>query len=579
MNVRRRRCVSTYVKWVPAAAAIALVVAACAGTGSESGVPAEIELPTTTTTRPPASTTTTAVPATATARIPAGVIEGALPDGTAYRVTGAEPERVTGVHAVITMDLSGGGSQIVGVTRFEQGGRSVPNEWFGDRLRINIDGWIIEIDAYDEFLAVPGARELLRTGITARTRYRMPVLQLSSPLRFATSDEVPSYMEVEYETFSVLRGCDESLAPLACTSRPGAQVVSADVLYAPAPAPPDGPVGLALLGTALSPLPAGHLDRGPLDPRGGHSVTWTGDELIVWGGERSENGPSLSDGAAFNPATNRWRPVAESPLAARTYHAAAWTGTEVLIVGGGAFRDGAAYDPAADSWRPVADAPVSIGMNTPWTWDGARLLVWSLTDGAVAVYDFAADRWHTIAGPALPAERGALRSSPVGLFAVGTSGCGPLVSARLDAGLDAWSRLPDIDLTAGSYLNCGLPQSATWAGGRLIVWGDNGVDGATAAYDARLADWVEISPIPQAGCDFWQTPISLDADSFVAFGLCDDASLYDASADSWTPVLLPGVGSDRYSEWTGTDIITWGDTCCYGTGGRPFTVDAWQYAP
>src|SRR5688500_9300266 len=62
-----------------------------------------------------------------------------------------------------------------------------------------------------------------------------------------------------------------------------------------------------------------------------------------------------------------WSRTAAGPLSARNNATAVWTGQEVLVFGGDrtycpprvtcdyepgpAFRDGAAYDPAADSWR------------------------------------------------------------------------------------------------------------------------------------------------------------------------------------------------------------------------------------
>src|SRR3954471_14127004 len=62
--------------------------------------------------------------------------------------------------------------------------------------------------------------------------------------------------------------------------------------------------------------------------RSGHTAVWTGKEMIVWGG----SGPQCSngtcrDGAAFDPATDSWRPLRLSALATpRTGHVAAWTG-------------------------------------------------------------------------------------------------------------------------------------------------------------------------------------------------------------------------------------------------------------
>ncbi|MGQ0629568.1 MAG: hypothetical protein ACT4P1_00885 [Sporichthyaceae bacterium] len=71
-----------------------------------------------------------------------------------------------------------------------------------------------------------------------------------------------------------------------------------------------------------------------------------------------------------------WASIAGGPLSARSGATASWTGREVLVFGGDrdycppdvvcdqeptpAFRDGAAYDPVTDSWRQMPAAPIPI---------------------------------------------------------------------------------------------------------------------------------------------------------------------------------------------------------------------------
>jgi N-acetylneuraminic acid mutarotase len=78
-----------------------------------------------------------------------------------------------------------------------------------------------------------------------------------------------------------------------------------------------------------SPLP----DTGAPSAREGHIAVWTGSEMIVFGG--TDSGGVAATGAAYNPATGKWRPLTNpgSPVA-RTSATAAWTGTEVLVFGG-----------------------------------------------------------------------------------------------------------------------------------------------------------------------------------------------------------------------------------------------------
>ncbi|MGH9226946.1 MAG: hypothetical protein ACRD2W_24900, partial [Acidimicrobiales bacterium] len=94
----------------------------------------------------------------------------------------------------------------------------------------------------------------------------------------------------------------------------------------------------------------------PLAGRSNAAMAWTGKEMVVWGGVACKQVPCsgdaavpLGDGAAYDPAADRWRPLATSPLAARSGTADGWTGREVLLWGGddgtAGFTDGAAYDP------------------------------------------------------------------------------------------------------------------------------------------------------------------------------------------------------------------------------------------
>ncbi len=136
----------------------------------------------------------------------------------------------------------------------------------------------------------------------------------------------------------------------------------------------------------------------PIGTRRQAASVWTGTEWIIWGGTNGEQ--ELADGAAYNPTTDTWRTLAESPLLARRV-AGVWTGTELIISAGAsggdrdtgngefALADGAAYDPATDTWRPIA-AGFSHPAFVP-IWTGHHMLLFA--KGSVAVYDPDADQW------------------------------------------------------------------------------------------------------------------------------------------------------------------------------------------
>ena len=94
-------------------------------------------------------------------------------------------------------------------------------------------------------------------------------------------------------------------------------------------------------------------DNGIAPPAGrvAHTATWTGSEMIIWGGIGA--GGYLQDGRRYDPAANSWTAMNTSfAPAARYYHTAVWTGTEMIVWGGrGAsyFNDGGRYNPAGDT--------------------------------------------------------------------------------------------------------------------------------------------------------------------------------------------------------------------------------------
>ena len=65
------------------------------------------------------------------------------------------------------------------------------------------------------------------------------------------------------------------------------------------------------------------MGRPPLAHRHDFTAVWDGRRLLIWGGVRNDCGDCfLADGAAFDPATRRWRRLPQAPLAPRDRHAA-----------------------------------------------------------------------------------------------------------------------------------------------------------------------------------------------------------------------------------------------------------------
>jgi N-acetylneuraminic acid mutarotase len=116
----------------------------------------------------------------------------------------------------------------------------------------------------------------------------------------------------------------------------------------------------------------------------GHTAVWTGDRMIVWGSD-----PSLSTeilGGRYDPVADAWSPVSElGAPARRTLHVGVWTGSEMIIWGGAmgsvSFNDGGRYTPATDSWTPMSTANAPPFGGAPGVWDGDAMLVWGGSGG------------------------------------------------------------------------------------------------------------------------------------------------------------------------------------------------------
>ncbi|HWL66505.1 MAG TPA: kelch repeat-containing protein [Actinomycetota bacterium] len=144
-----------------------------------------------------------------------------------------------------------------------------------------------------------------------------------------------------------------------------------------------------------------------LDPRGGHSAVWTGEEMIVWGGlsripTTCHDCGYPTDAGAYNPSTDKWRAIRLGPMSGRVDHTSVWTGQEMIVYGGstpgGSRRRNSAglYDLAADRWRKLPEPPIAGRNFHVAVWTGTEMLVWGgqkpngqpFSDGVLFVPDW-----------------------------------------------------------------------------------------------------------------------------------------------------------------------------------------------
>ncbi|MBM4359578.1 MAG: hypothetical protein FJ096_15860 [Deltaproteobacteria bacterium] len=308
-----------------------------------------------------------------------------------------------------------------------------------------------------------------------------------------------------------------------------------------------------------------------------HGSVWTGKEMLVWGGVVDGAGNPTADGAAYDPATDTWRPLATKDApSARHSHQVVWTGTAMLVWGGyqkgGYAKNGAAYDPATDSWTPIGDAPINGRTRHGAAWTGSELVVWgglggsALSDGAR--YAPASKTWTKLpgSGPKARASHVVAWSGSELLVWGGTDTFDWFADGkRLDLAGSGWS-----DVASSGAPSLRESASGVWASDRLLVWGgwnggdylDNG-----AVYDPTTNAWAALSsdaPVGRAGhVTIWT------GDELFVWGGCTgdscgvllaDGGRY-APTEGWTkiksdPALSPRSGASGV--WTGSEVIVFG---------------------
>jgi hypothetical protein len=191
-------------------------------------------------------------------------------------------------------------------------------------------------------------------------------------------------------------------------------------------------------------------------------------------------GSSSSEGGAGS-----WERAPTPPLSAREDALGVWTGREAIVFGGDGppfypptwegtvdetppLRDGAAYDPRTRSWRPIAPAPVGVHLGTAVVAGGRVYVSVPIRPGGFAsrrillAYRIGEDRWERLPSP--PA-RGYVQLVAAGerLVVFGArSRAGP-PGYVLRSGERAWRPLPDDPFPRR------WPRGLFWNGRRLVL--------------------------------------------------------------------------------------------------------------
>ena len=285
--------------------------------------------------------------------------------------------------------------------------------------------------------------------------------------------------------------------------------------------------------------------------------TSSGRDLFSWGGYSGSGGTVHESGYSWDPDTNQWSPIADSPLEPRAGAGAVFTGREIIIWGGyGAypktFSDGAAYDPESDTWRLLPEAPIPAAVPVATVWTGDEVIVWGSTDRSDgsrggAAYNPNTDQWRRLPdapaaineGTAVwadgdPSQRHEMIVFGAQLDNNNASELDHAIGIAYDPQTDSWRELPDVALSPQA-------SSIAWTGETLIAW-DYGL--RAAEYDRRLNEWSSLPRVPLQDSECY--PVSALLGSTVFAWFCGEAALWDPSEREWQRIetpeqIVPGV--------------------------------------
>ena len=362
----------------------------------------------------------------------------------------------------------------------------------------------------------------------------------------------------------------------------------------------------------------------PIAPRLEPSLVWTGIELIVWGGYSGADPTVLhSDGAAYNPSTNRWRVLPPAPLSARNGQTTVWTGSEMVVWGGHdqleplhVTSDGAAYDPADNKWKVLPPAPLSPRARALGVWTSKGVLILGGFPGVTtgfdnvvvdgALYNPATNRWHHIAAPSAPPDHGlgwtiavnagdevvawshwtvAPISGANGVERAGSAGADMFAYNERS---DQWRLVPP----SGQLVQ--VVFQAVWTGQYLIVRGNGAYcltckvqsPEKTALYSPAHETWTGVPADPLElfhPLSVWTGAALLSVDVSGGSGITHpgDATAYDPATRQWVKVPSAPFGCDDLAPpfdaavWTGQKVLLYcqssPSTQQAGTAGLVFT--------
>jgi len=315
--------------------------------------------------------------------------------------------------------------------------------------------------------------------------------------------------------------------------------------------------------------------------RADHTAVWTGTEMIVWGGA-----PANRLGGRYDPATDSWKRVAEADApTARAGHSAVWTGHAMVIWGGylGATTqptsDGARYDPAADRWAPIASlgAPCARYDHTA-AWTGTEMIVWggvtydptnpspihNLADGGRYLPEH--DSWSAVSitgAPSARADHTGVWTGTEMLLLGGADTDGVMASAygRYRPSLDSWTTAlnpPELGERRG--------HTTVWTGSAALTWGGRLSTGqelrSGAVFAPATESWQATPTTGAPPSTVGHTAVWTGKEMITFGGTTNGFGRFWPTAQQWAPAANANITiAGRRSHtaiWTGSEWLVWG---------------------
>jgi|GEM_PF-1364488 len=315
--------------------------------------------------------------------------------------------------------------------------------------------------------------------------------------------------------------------------------------------------------------------------KNGHSVIWTGEEAIMWGGARLSDETRVSSGVAYNPKTKQWRTIADtSGLSGRYGHSAVWTGSKMIVWGGlgssVALDDGAAYDPATDTWTSLTltDKPAARYQHQA-IWTGSKMFVFGgknqegIFPSTHAMYDPASDKWTAVdpSNGFAGRENFTMSWNGESMFIWGGSSSS---STQLNDGAlyfpatGEWRSVLIFGAPTARYL-----PTSVWTGTEFVLWG-GAAPGAPSQsggrYNPATARWYPTSLTDAPSARYHHSSVWANNRMMIwggdgLSGKVATGGSYDPATDDWTPIGHGDVMSPRWlhkAVWTGSEMIVMG---------------------